>query len=346
MIKRDGRGGGGWVVWIGLLLPFLLCTLSADGAPDRLTIYSENDSPYYKPNNSTDENLTNAIGLSYHYRPEWAEELAPYIPLAGSFASAEYGAGFVAGHLMFTPEDITIARPQPNDHPWASFLFAGLFWQRASKNRRVQDHVQLNVGLVGPSSGGEQLQREVHGILDGKMPRGWDNQLPNEVTGNLHVRRTWRLFPGNLSPISSNLEYELLPKVGGSLGTVLREVRAGMEGRFGWELPDNFGTGRLREVEDVTGGYQRGFSTYAFGRVTGRAVQHDIFLDGTEFSDSPSVDRIPWVGELQLGVKLAYRASSWQFDLGYGQTFMTRKFEEQDDGHALGMWTLSFAAGF
>ncbi len=347
MMKRDNSlTGVGWVLWIGWCFPVFLWTLTAHADPDRISIYSENDSPYYKPNHPTDENRTNAMGLSYHYQPEWAADLAPFVPLGDGFGSAEYGAGFVAGHMMFTPKDITIARAQPDDRPWASFLFTGLFWQRASQDRRVMDHVQLNVGLVGPSSGGEQLQKEVHDIFGSPTPEGWDNQLPNEVTGNLHLRRTWRLVDGDLSPISSHLEYELLPKVGGSLGTVLREVRTGVEGRFGWELPDNFGTGRLREVEDATGTYPRGFSTYGFGRVTGRAVQHQIFLDGTEFSDSPSVDRIPWVGELQLGVKLAYRARHWQFDLGYGQTFISRQFEEQEDAHAFGMWTLSFSSGF
>ncbi len=313
---------------------------------ETVTIYSENDSPYYKPNESTDENQTNAAGVSLLYEPAWAKDLAPYMPFADAFGPADYGAGFVLGHLIFTPEDITIAEPQPDDHPWAGYLFAGGLWQRTDKQRTKMDHVQFDLGVVGPAARAEFLQETVHSYFGNPEPEGWDNQLPNEITGNLHVRRKWRLFPGSVDVVHPNLTYDVIPIAGASVGTVLREIRVGSTVRAGWKLPENFGPGRLLQLQDATGTAQRGFSAYGFGRATGRAVQHNIFLDGSDFQDSPSVDRKPLVGELQGGVKLLYRTANWQADLTYSQTAMSRTFEQQDDGHAFGTWTISCSLDF
>jgi len=350
--KRNGRATGPRrAFYFGFVLILIVAvgavrTLSAEEGHLRWTLYSENDSPYYKPNESTDENRTNAAGVSLHYRPDWARDIANDVPGGTSFGPADYAAGFVIGHEIFTPEDITIARPQPNDRPWAGYLFVGLFWQRVRADRSMMDHVQVDLGMVGPATQADSLQTTVHSYLNSPKPRGWDNQLPNEPTVNVKVHRQWRVLSGTVSTFNPNFRYDVLPLAGASAGTVRREARAGVTGRFGWKVPENFGPGRLEQVSGGTGEENRGFAAYVFGRATGRAVQHDLFLDGSEFHDSPSVDREPLVGELQAGVKLRYRAALWQMDLGYGQTIRSRQFQEQDDSHGFGMWTVSLSSSF
>jgi len=307
------------------VIALIACTTPAFADPATITIYSENDSPHYKPNNTTDRQYTNGAGGSIDWQPQWARDIAPHMPFAESFGHSEahhYGAGIVFGQLMYTPDDITIAAPQPSDRPWGGYLFGGLYWQRVKPDRSVMDHIQLD------------------------DPQGWDNQLPDEPTFNFQLRRKWRALSDTVDLGLGPMEYEMLPAVGLSLGTRLRQASLGAVGRIGWKLPDDFGPARLLDPGDATATYPDGWSGYLFGRLTGKAVQFDAMLDGTQFNGSPSVDRKPLVGEAQLGLQLAYRAANWHAALGYSQTFRTEQFEQQDGSHAFGAWTLAMSFQF
>jgi len=60
-----------------------------------------------------------------------------------------------------------------------------------------------------------------------------------------------------------------------------------------------------------------------FVTAEGHAVLHTVFLDRNTFCDSPSVDREPWVGEVDIGVGVAYRGVR----LTYAQILRTRELE-------------------
>jgi hypothetical protein len=44
-----------------------------------------------------------------------------------------------------------------------------------------------------------------------------------------------------------------------------------------------------------------------FARAEGRAVAHNLFLDGNTFSSGPHVSRIPLVAETQMGAGMGWR---------------------------------------
>ena len=194
------------------------------------------------------------------------------------------------------------------------------------------DHFELNVGIVGDDSLGEDIQDWVHNNFSGVDPQGWDNQLANEVTAQFHFRRKWRK---DLEPIESallgDLEAQVIPQAGFALGTVYRYGEAAVTFRIGQKLPDDFGPGRINDLHSVTGDAYKhtGWSWYVYGRAGGRAVQHDMFLDGSDFETSiVSVDSEPLVGELQAGCAVSYRLNAnHRFDLTWGLTFLTDTFD-------------------
>ena len=320
--------------------------------PWALTVISENDSPYYKWN-SSDRYYTNGLAVSFAHQPRWAEDLAPYVPFAEQFGPARTAAGYVAGQLIFTPDDITAEVPDPADRPYAGYLFGGVYWQRQSTGDAVPtlDHIQLDLGVVGPSSFAEGAQRNIHNVFGGDEPNGWDAQLRDEPTAQLTVRKKWRLDVLTPEPDADGLAsfgVQIIPDAGVTVGNVWRYAELGATARLGVNLPDDFGPARINNLASFTGA-QKGdgrWSAYIFGRATGRAVEHDLTLEGNSYKDSASVDAEPLVGELQAGFEVAYQWQHSAFTLGYSQTFLTEQFEGQDGWHSFGAYVLRFVTRF
>ena len=324
-----------------------------------VTIYAENDSKAMLPNDQADRYYTNGTAVSVAGRPAWADGLAGHLPFDAEFGQRRTAAGVIFGHLMFTPQDIRAKGLIRNDHPYAGYMYLGGYLQRA--NEQTLDHFQLDLGMVGPSAEGEKLQKFVHNTLQGIDLQGWDNQLKDEPTVNLYVRKKWRwdLLSAETGEASS-FAVQGLPYVGGAVGTVNRYLEAGGTLRVGWNLPNDFGPGRLADVGSATGmrrygeagsgdglgqSHRDGFGVYAFGRATGRAVEHNLFVEGNNFRSSHGRPLEPLIGEFQYGVSLRYQRETWTVELGYSQTYVTRQFDRQAHNDSYGAYTLSVHMG-
>ena len=67
---------------------------------------------------------------------------------------------YTLGRLMVTPSDITIANPSADDVPYSgSLLFNNSF---VSERDRRADYIGATIGLVGPSSGADSMQKWFH----------------------------------------------------------------------------------------------------------------------------------------------------------------------------------------
>lgn len=75
-----------------------------------------------------------------------------------------------------------------------------------------------------------------------------------------------------------------------------------------------------------------------FAGLEGRAVLYNIFLDGNAFTDSHSVDKEPFVGDLQAGLVVQWN----RFRITYTQIFRTKEFEGQDSGDIFGSLSFSY----
>ena len=322
-------------------------TAPSPGSQLTFTIYSDNDAPTYKPNDSSDRHYTAGNGFSLHHRPECADEIARFMPFADAFGPAETGLGYFAYHVIHTPQNLNRARPIPLDTPYSGHFNFGTYWQRVDPGRTTLDHFQLEIGFVGPAAAGESIQRWFHKNLDSDEPKGWDNQLDDEVTVNLHVRKKWRVLQTQADMAGLPLQFDLIPQAGAGLGTVRTQLEALIKARVGMNVPDDFGPGRLFDFADATSSPPDGWSLYTFATVGGRLIAHDLYTDGTVFHSSRfTVDSEPAVGELRWGLNASYRAERWSAALGYAQTFLTREFDTQDEAHSYGSWMLAFQYDF
>ena len=78
---------------------------------------------------------------------------------------------------------------------------------------------------------------------------------------------------------------------------------------------------------------------YLFARTDGRAVAHNIFLDGNTFGNSASVDHRWLVADLSVGASANYKNTK----LTYAVTYRTKEFEGQKAAQLFGSVTVNFA---
>jgi len=156
--------------------------------------------------------------------------------------------GSVIGQLMFTPKNLTAVMPQPMDRFWGGWLYGGIVVQRkpyegGNAERGVgKDEIEtleLDVGVTGPISGAEQVQRVVHALSNSTMPSGWGNQVKTEPGIQFNysrIRRIWKYLDNSKMPNASN--WDILWHYGGAAGTLFDYVNGGFTVRFGCNLTD------------------------------------------------------------------------------------------------------------
>ena len=308
-----------------------------------LTLYSENDSSYYVPGSTADRYYTNGAKITLTHHPAWgdtlAEKLSTVLPI-GKNEPVDTAVGYVFGQNIYTPDNISNTTVNVNDRPYAGWLYGGMYLQR-SVNDREFDHLELNIGVVGPSSLADTTQKLIHEQLGATKPKGWDNQLRDEFGINFNYQHKWKMTL--LGENQGDLSMQVIPQAGFAVGNVSRYLSADMTMRAGWNLPADFGPGRLDDVVSATArSWAKDMSVYGFVRVGGRYVEHDLFISGNSDPQSQGVVEEPWVGEVQYGIALAWK----RLKLLWSNRYISKEFQQQSNSHVVGTWMLAYTQTF
>jgi len=282
----------------------------------------------------TDRHYTNGLRVAYVTGEKAPTALERFV--AGDRAeNANFRRSFSVGQSMYTPESYHMETPVEGQHPYGGNLFGEYAFMTEDNGR--WDLFTLEVGVVGDWSFAEETQNWFHQTLGFVQAEGWDHQIENEVTVN--VAYDWKGRPLAQGRAGS-LGWELTPAAGASVGTVATNARGGVMLRFGDNLDPSFGPARIRPSLTGSGHFNRAnpFDWYAFVGVQGRAVAHDIFLDGSLFrDDSPSVEKNDFVTDVQGGVTLTWGGAQ----LSWTYIHRTERFEGQNGADGFGALTLS-----
>ncbi len=289
--------------------------------------------------NGTDANYTNGIRFSVAGRqddvPDWLEDTADVMPFFDARGSKRWQFAF--GQNMYTPKNYELTTPQPNDRPYAGWLYgsAGL----TSDTGRTLDNFNITLGIVGPSSLAEQVQETVHDAIGSPHPMGWQYQLHDEpgviVSYERKWRNLWQVNPGGYG-------FDVTPSAGGAVGNILTQASVGSVVRFGKNLPTDYGPPLINSVLTGTDYFVANknddLGWYIFAGVQGDAVARNIFLDGNTFRDSARVNKEDFVGDLQGGVAVTYHGVRY----AYTEVVRSKEFKTQDDGDSYGALTVSW----
>lgn len=316
------------------------------------TLFFENDLVA-----DTDQDYTNGIQLSFvspdlqwfddaGVLPDWAEPLVGRLPFVDrDDPDLLRSMAISIGQEMYTPDDIERFELVEDDRPYAGWLYLGVGLQ--SRNFRRSDTVELQLGLVGPASLAKQAQNGVHRFRGIPRARGWGNQLRAEPAFLLAYDRRMK-FSALRGEGDRPVGMDLFGYWGGAVGTLHTYANTGLEMRMGWNPASDFGASQIGRPGNTNAPAsvndsrfeQRGFSSLVFfAGIDGRRVARNLFLDGSTFSDSHSVDKEPWLGELSAGFSTVFNG----YKFAYRQVWRSREFTQQSASHSYGSFTLSYS---
>lgn len=314
---------------------------------DTFTFYWEND--FFA---GTDRDYTNGFKFTWSTPyltnreesrlPGWSYPVLNFLPLVKDPTSSR-AISISLGQNIFTAEDTDVEELIVDQRPYAGYLYLAFGFHSKKENRK--DTWEIALGVAGPTSLAKQTQNIVHDIIGTDRAEGWDNQIEDEPTLQVICESKWRLLH---SELSRGFKYDFIPHLGGGVGNVAIYANTGAELRFGWNLPENFGSCPIRPgcetgavfgiPQDTTFSRSR-FSTHLFTGVNGMAVLHNIFLDGNNFRDSHSVDKKNFVADLMAGFVISYG----RYKFSYSYVYRTKEYKTQSDPQIFGSIQFSFS---
>ena len=318
------------------------CVTQSTGTYDgAMTITVENDTF-----TGSDNNYTNGIGGTWNsndintydeerFVHKWADFWS-FLPFASDDGYQTYASWSIAQE-MHTPDDIQDPDPPKDDQPYAGVLYLdSVLYARRGPTTHAWS---LKVGVVGPASQAEEVQKWFHDVIGSDEPMGWDTQLPDEVLVNVaySVAHLWAQ-----GDVGKSAEWRLVPVGTVGLGNYFTGVAGGMYGEFGWNLVDALGVPALRSglnaAATVGVGPVKGWSVAFYGGFGGYGVAHYLPLDGTVFHDSRSVDTEPFIGTGTVGIAVRHRG----LVLSLARTYFTDMFETERTNAEFGTLSVSW----
>ncbi len=263
------------------------------------------------------------------------------------------------GQSIYTPEDYSRTDLIADDRPFAGLLYTGLAWNRRrhrpGSSREMLDTREITLGVIGPWSLAEQSQNLIHDAIGEDRFLGWGNQLGNEPAFQLALDRKFRPFRGG-GAVVPGFSTDSIRMLGLRLGNIETSATAGIEGRVGWNLPNDFGSYPLRPGaenrppsaaahgepgDSILASARPRPGVHLFGILEAKAVAYDFSLDGNLFRSSHSVTRRPWVAQAAFGISAQAIVAGHGIRLALMRIYRTREFEQQRSNQAYGSIALS-----
>lgn len=335
------------VAWFAACLSAaLVAAPSARAESGRVTLIEENDG--LLPDH-WDRHYTQGALLTYlspalapvGFAPSLFDGVSGVVPVLQPGPAVERRFDVVAGQSIFTPVKYHLAPPDPSDRPFAGWLYTGgSLLQETGGN--TLENFELLAGVVGPDSLAQDAQEGFHaaaGFNNRNLDQSWKYQLKDEPGIMLTYERKWKLWRANFG----GLETELIPEAGVTAGNVLTYGQGGAMVRIGQDLGADYGVPRVRPSLSGTSWFDpsrmtQPFGWYLFAGVQGRAVAHNIFLDGNTFQNSASVHKEILVGDFTAGASVFW--SDWvKLDASF--TERTKEFTAQKEMDHFGAASLS-----
>lgn len=187
------------------------------------------------------------------------------------------GYSLEAGVYGFTPDDIEVAAPIPDDRPYASLVYLQSSREQVDMQRGIGWTSSLSIGVLGLDLVGSG-QNQVHSFTDSNEAQGWDHQISNggELTAKytLARQRYWTsATPGFELKTTTQFSVGYITEVSSSLS-----FRAGNLGSSWWSFdPDLASYG---EHSNPTRSTPRIAEHYFWAGLTLKARAYNVFLQG------------------------------------------------------------------
>lgn len=287
---------------------------------------------------------------------EWAEKTLFSDETGVTAVGSDVRYGWSVRHVGYTPEQAFLIKDEPssgqtlgddmNMRPFGGWFGVSGFRLHDQFEEGVFSATRtvtgLTLGIVGPASLSEEIQKFVHVHITESPVFSWQVRLRNEPTLTLNLQKYWR---AKSVCLSRNVCADTIFRLGGALGNVRTQATAQGVVRFGINLPDSFGPSFINTSAESRaapeGAGRRPFGAYVFAGAEGRAVPFDIFLDGNFLRrENPGTVRARsiWRSDMFAGVGLVYR----RFELELSVVQRSKEFRAQKENQTFGSVKLRF----
>lgn len=234
--------------------------------------------------------------------------------------------GIAVEHQGFTPTNILAGDVLQHDRPYSSSLMLKTFSVISNPYTNHRLATQFSLGVMGPWAMGKEIQIAIHEKINpDKIPKGWKNQVHNDIIINYQINYEHGLW------IKRN--FIVTAKGGGKVGTYNTGLTSSLVLMGGYfDNPFQFATTR-----------DKNFQLYLYAEPQLNLVVFDATLQGGVFNDHnpytldrDEISRLVFQQNVGLVVKIH------DFMLEYSQTVMTREFKTGNP-HSWGSIRIAFA---
>ena len=224
--------------------------------------------------------------------------------------NAEYKYGLALEHIGFTPNDFVSPEIQFGDRPFAAAIMLKSFSTATVTKKASRLSQSISLGLIGPGAFGKEMQVGIHELTGNKIPRGWNNQIKNDVIVNYKLNYEKQLYAyRNLMVLRASTSLQL--------GSLFTNLSAGFNTSIGI-LNSPFTKAKDRS----------NFQVYLYAQPLVSAIGYDATLQGGLFNKkslytitSGELER--FTAQFDYGIIL--KTGSLFFE--YARTTLTKEFK-------------------
>ena len=168
----------------------------------------------------------------------------------------------------YTPNEIDRRAIQYGDRPYAGALFLKTFVLNTNEIRHERISSSLSTGIIGQSAGGAVMQKAIHHWIHYTQPKGWSNQIRNDIVLNYQVNYERELY-SYADHVSFSVSGTARAGTLSTKGTIGASLMAG-------NIYSPFRSNPLRHSKKV--------QYYFYDSPSGNAVAYDCTLQGGIFN--------------------------------------------------------------
>lgn len=286
-----------------------------------ISFVNDNDL-YVSPNR--DRYYTNGMFLSFRYLSKIKNK---------KFEKKIYE--WQIGHEMYTAYKAVVENKSEHDRPFAAHLYASYGIKRVYQNNTIFNY-SLQLGLIGPSALGKELQSFIHRIYGFKEAVGWQYQIKNALSFNANSS-----FIKTLGTSKTNL-LDISWVNTASLGTIYTHVSSGFFARIGLSALQKINNSIAfnTQLNDENTTFKREIESFFFIQPMLRYAFYDATIEGSFLNKNSEVTKeiVPLVFDLAIGLKFTAN----RFNFGYTFNYNTSKSRDLRYTYGNKYGTLSF----
>ncbi len=277
----------------------------------------------------TDRYFTSGTRLEYltaanTSKPSRLEEIIPKLREGDTYLGLSFAAN------MYTPKDHSTEAIVFGDRPYAGWAYIGFTGISNSETKATRLKTEYSLGAIGPVTQQEKMQTGLHKLVDRPLPKGWKNQIANDIAANVFFSAEKR--------VAKPTEYlDVLGLVETNIGTVTNYMGLGGLVRVGW-FEDYF-----KNVMPLS--TKKDWQAFIFTRPTMRVVMDNSLLQGGVFNyyNSPYVIPRDDLKHIYMETAFGYSMTYRNFNMTYSQNFRTSEFK---DAKTMFWGAMAFSYGF